>query len=100
LVKDLAADGYDMPDFLKDKLNLMIIILRDSADALRRPLLVHQRTAFRTLMGWLSEVEGNASYTNKIDVLTTDEMWRLKFTRGKGKFSPYIVKIDKLESDD
>ena len=95
--KQIQKDGYDVPDFVMEKPNQMIMILVDRMDSMRRPLLVHQQTAWRQLMAqWLPEVDGIHSENGPIDVLCTDEVWRLKFTRGKAKFSPYVVNIEKV----
>jgi len=89
--KDMQAYGYDMPDFVMEKPKAMVVILRDRNDPQRRPLLIHQGTAYRSIMRWLSDVKGNVAFEANVDSMTTDENWHLKFSRGKAKFSPYVT---------
>jgi hypothetical protein len=64
---------------------------------MRRPLLIHQPTAVKGLLIWLSDVDGVFTENGPIDVLCTDEKWLLEFTRAKGKFAPYNVNVNRGE---
>lgn len=96
----LAEAGYRIPDWATEK-DAWIIHQRDDPTGMepRTPVLVTQRSIIRQLDRWASAAEddgakavddehGNVTLMVSEDIVT---VWT--FTRGKGKFAPYMVEV-------
>jgi hypothetical protein len=63
------------------------------AEPHRRPLLVHQTTARKSIFRFILEIRYQLDFRGEIDVFTIDKEWQLLFARGKEKFSPYNLNV-------
>tara|TARA_R110002110_G_C13444459_1_gene716479 strand:+ start:2614 stop:3021 length:408 start_codon:yes stop_codon:yes gene_type:complete len=86
---NLRDDGYHIPDFVEDGKECALIIAMDEPN--RRPLLVHQTTARKSIFRFILEAKYRLEFRDEIDVFQIDRKWQLKFTRGKEKFSPFTL---------
>lgn len=87
----LRDDGYHIPDFIEGGQECVLIF--PMAEPSRRPLLIHQTTARKSIFRFILEIKYSLEFRGEIDVFTIDQEWMLKFTRGKEKFSPYDLSV-------
>jgi len=87
----LRDDGYAIPDFIDDGQECVLIF--PMAEPHRRPLLVHQTTARKSIFRFILEIRYQLDFRGEIDVFTIDKEWQLLFARGKEKFSPYNLNV-------
>lgn len=87
----LRDDGYHIPDFIDDGKECALIMAMN--DPNRRPLLVHQTTARKSIFRFLLATDHELVFRGEIDVFNLDKEWQMKFTRGKEKFSPFTLAV-------
>lgn len=87
----LRDDGYHIPDFIDDGQECVLIFAM--ADPNRRPLLIHQTTARKSVFRFILSIKYGLDFRGEIDVFSIDKEWQMKFTRGKEKFSPYTLAV-------
>lgn len=96
----LEDAGYRIPDWAKDK-DAWVIHQRDdpTGESPRTPVLVTQRSIIRSLDKWASAAEDDGAkadddeYGNVTLMVSEDIVTVWTFTRGSGKFAPYIVEV-------
>ncbi len=87
----LREDGYHIPDFIDDGAECALIFAMNEPN--RRPMLVHQTTARKSIFRFLLATDHELEFRGSIDVFNIDGAWQMKFTRGKGQFSPYALEV-------